>query len=51
MKSAIEREKRLKEWKRKWKLELIESAIRIGLFNWISAFAWEDATTRSALMD
>jgi len=23
--SAIEREKRLKEWKRKWKLELIES--------------------------
>ena len=26
MESAIEREKRLKEWKRKWKLELIESA-------------------------
>jgi putative endonuclease len=25
MESAIEREKRLKEWKRKWKLELIES--------------------------
>ncbi len=25
MKSAIEREKQLKEWKRKWKLELIES--------------------------
>ncbi len=25
MKSAIEREKRLKEWKRKWKLELIEN--------------------------
>jgi putative endonuclease len=25
MKSAIEREKRLKEWKRDWKLELIES--------------------------
>jgi len=25
MQSAIEREKRLKEWKRKWKLELIES--------------------------
>jgi len=24
--SAIEREKRLKEWKRKWKLELIESS-------------------------
>jgi putative endonuclease len=24
MESAIEREKRLKEWKRKWKLELIE---------------------------
>ena len=23
--STIEREKRLKEWKRKWKLELIES--------------------------
>jgi putative endonuclease len=26
MESAIEREKRLKEWKREWKLELIESA-------------------------
>jgi hypothetical protein len=26
MKSAIEREKRLKEWKRKWKPELIESS-------------------------
>ncbi|MFP4128802.1 MAG: GIY-YIG nuclease family protein [Desulfonatronovibrio sp.] len=25
MQSAIEREKRIKEWKRKWKLELIES--------------------------
>ena len=25
MESAIEREKRLKEWKRDWKLELIES--------------------------
>ena len=25
MESAIEREKQLKEWKRKWKLELIES--------------------------
>ena len=25
MESAIEREERLKEWKRKWKLELIES--------------------------
>ena len=25
MESAIEREKRLKEWKRKWKMELIES--------------------------
>jgi len=25
MESAIKREKRLKEWKRKWKLELIES--------------------------
>ena len=25
MESAIEREKRLKEWKRAWKLELIES--------------------------
>jgi putative endonuclease len=25
MESAIEREKRLKEWKRKWKLELLES--------------------------
>lgn len=25
MESAIERENRLKEWKRKWKLELIES--------------------------
>jgi putative endonuclease len=24
MESAIEREKRLKEWKREWKLELIE---------------------------
>jgi putative endonuclease len=24
--SAIEREKQMKEWKRKWKLELIESA-------------------------
>jgi len=26
MESAIEREKRLKKWKRKWKLELIESS-------------------------
>jgi putative endonuclease len=26
MGSAIEREKRLKEWKRAWKLELIESS-------------------------
>ncbi len=26
MESAIQREKRLKEWKRVWKLELIESA-------------------------
>jgi len=26
MESAINREKRLKEWKRKWKLELIESS-------------------------
>ena len=26
MESAIEREKRLKEWKRAWKLELIESS-------------------------
>jgi putative endonuclease len=26
MESAIEREKRLKEWKRMWKLELIESS-------------------------
>ena len=26
MESAIQREKRLKEWKRAWKLELIESA-------------------------
>jgi putative endonuclease len=26
MASAMEREKQLKEWKRKWKLELIESA-------------------------
>jgi len=26
MESAIERGKRLKEWKRKWKLELIESS-------------------------
>ena len=26
MESAIEREKRLKEWKRVWKLDLIESA-------------------------
>ena len=26
MKSAIEREKHLKEWKRKWKLELIEGS-------------------------
>ena len=25
MESAIQREKRLKEWKRRWKLELIES--------------------------
>jgi len=25
MESAIEREKRMKEWKRKWKLKLIES--------------------------
>jgi putative endonuclease len=28
MESAIEREKRLKEWKRVWKLELIESSNR-----------------------
>jgi putative endonuclease len=26
MASAIEREKKLKEWKRSWKLELIESS-------------------------
>jgi hypothetical protein len=45
MESAIQREKRLKEWKRVWKLELIESTIRIGkiciikLFDWIPAFA------------
>ena len=26
MESAIQREKRLKEWKRKWKLELIEGS-------------------------
>jgi putative endonuclease len=26
MDSAIEREKRLKDWKRKWKVQLIESA-------------------------
>jgi len=26
MESALEREKRLKEWKQKWKLELIESS-------------------------
>ena len=26
MESAIQREKRLKEWKRKWKLELIETS-------------------------
>jgi putative endonuclease len=26
MESAIEREKRLKEWKRRWKLELIDSS-------------------------
>jgi len=26
MESAIAREKRLKEWKRKWKLELIEGS-------------------------
>ena len=26
MESAIQREKQIKEWKRKWKLELIESA-------------------------
>jgi putative endonuclease len=26
MEAAIEREKRLKEWKRKWKLELIEGS-------------------------
>jgi putative endonuclease len=26
MESAIEREKRLKEWKRSWKLELIENS-------------------------
>ena len=45
MESAIEREKQLKEWKRKWKLELIEKLIRIGttyilrLFDWIPAFA------------
>jgi putative endonuclease len=30
MESAIQREKHLKEWKRKWKLELIEGANR----NW-----------------
>jgi putative endonuclease len=26
MESAVNREKQLKEWKRKWKLELIESS-------------------------
>ena len=30
MESAIQREKQLKEWKRKWKMRLIESANR----NW-----------------
>ena len=30
MESAIQREKRLKEWKRKWKMRLIESAKKSG---------------------
>ena len=45
MQSAIEREKKLKEWKRVWKLELIEKEnpdwqdLYIPLFNWIPASA------------
>ncbi|MBF0101217.1 MAG: GIY-YIG nuclease family protein [Desulfobacterales bacterium] len=46
MESAIMREKQLKEWKRKWKIELIESKNFnwqdlyniILLFNWIPTF-------------
>ena len=38
MESAITREKRLKDWKRKWKLELIES----------SNPKWQDLYTRIA---
>ena len=44
MESAIVREKQLKEWKRSWKLELIEKTIQLGaiymmkLFNWIPTF-------------
>jgi putative endonuclease len=34
MESAIEREKRLKEWKRKWKLELVESTNP----NWLNLY-------------
>jgi putative endonuclease len=45
MESAIERKKRLKEWKRKWKLKLIESSnpnwqdLYNTRYNWIPAFA------------
>jgi len=57
MESAIEREKRLKEWKRKWKLELIESSNPNwqNLYNMIvsldSGFRRNDAANRSALME
>ena len=56
MESAIEREKRLKEWKRKWKLELIESSNPNwqDLYNtivWLdSGFRRNDAVTKLALM-
>ncbi len=45
MESAIIREKRIKDWERAWKIQLIEPKIQIGLiciirlFSWIPAFA------------
>jgi len=46
--SAIEREKRIKEWKRKWKIELIENNnpdwqdLFIKIYNWIPGQARND---------
>ena len=39
MESAIRREKAIKEWKRAWKLALIEKS-KPNCFDWTSAYAW-----------